>query len=162
MMRILISSVLLFVAGALPVSSQDFAVGAWKSYTNMGDIRGGERIGPFVYGASGAVGIAAVQLAAHFGARVTGVTSTANGELVRSLGAERVIDYTREDFTGSGEKYDIIFDTVGKSPFSGSVRALKETGVYLRTVHLSLSAILGGMWTGLTTGKKVIGGMAQD
>lgn len=129
-------------------------------FLRKGNVRPGQDV--LVYGASGAVGVAAVQLAKHFGGRVTGVTSTANLELVDSLGAERVIDYTREDFTRSGEKYDIIFDTVGESPFSGSVNSLKEDGIYLRSVHLTLSAIMGGIWTGLTTGKKVIGGVAQE
>ena len=83
-----------------------------------------------IYGASGSVGTFAVQLARAFGAEVTGVCSTANLELVRSLGAGRVIDYTREDFTQSGETYDVIFDAVDK--FRGDYRAaLKETGVYL-------------------------------
>jgi NADPH:quinone reductase-like Zn-dependent oxidoreductase len=95
---------------------------------NMASIRPGQQV--LIYGASGSVGTFAVQLAKAFGAKVTGVCSTSNLELVTSLGADRVIDYTREDFTQSGETYDVLFDAVDK--FQGDYRtALKETGVYL-------------------------------
>jgi NADPH:quinone reductase-like Zn-dependent oxidoreductase len=94
----------------------------------MADIQPGQQV--LLYGASGSVGTFAVQLARAFGAEVTGVCSTANLELVKSLGAGRVIDYTREDFTRSGKTYDVIFDAVDR--FQGDYRtALKETGVYL-------------------------------
>jgi NADPH:quinone reductase-like Zn-dependent oxidoreductase len=83
-----------------------------------------------VYGASGSVGTYAVQLAAHFDARVTGVCSTSNLELVKSLGAETVIDYTREDFTGNNQTFDIIFDAVGKAP-SNSKKGLKDEGRFV-------------------------------
>lgn len=127
---------------------------------DKGKIEAGEKI--LVYGASGSVGTAAVQLAKSFGAEVHGVCSTQNVELVQALGADRVFDYKKEDFAQSGEAYDLIFDTVGKSPFSACVKALKPKGRYLRAVHLSLSPLLRGLWVSLTSSKKVIGGVAME
>lgn len=106
-----------------------------------------------VNGASGSVGTAAVQLAKVLGAEVTGVCSTRNLGLVSSLGADAVIDYTREDFTEAVERYDVIFDTVGKSSFARSKRALKPGGIYLTTV-LSPAILWTMAWTRLRGGKR--------
>jgi len=114
-----------------------------------------------VFGASGGVGIYAVQLAKYFGSEVTGVCSTSKIELVKSIGADRVIDYTNEDFTHNGEKYDIIFDTIGKSPFSASVRSLKESGYYLITTH-KLPRFFRILWQNLTSKKKVISPLLKE
>ncbi len=104
-------------------------------FLKAAQVHTGQKI--LIYGASGSVGSYAVQLAKYFGAHVTGVCSTANLETVRSLGADEVIDYTKEELGGSGETYDIFFDTVDKLPVSRGKALLTKTGVYLNVVRSS-------------------------
>lgn len=125
-------------------------------FLKAANIQPGQKV--LIYGAAGSVGTFAVQLAKYFGADVTGVCSTGNVALVKSLGADQVIDYTQEDFTKSGETYDIIFDAVGKTTFAQCQNALKRNGSYLHTVMVLPE--VQGWWYALTTGKKVIGGTA--
>jgi len=119
-------------------------------------VKSGQKV--LVNGASGGVGVYAVQIAHYFGAEVTGVCSTSNIEFVKSLGADRVIDYTREDFRERDEKWDIIFDmVVGKTSFSRSKRSLTHGGFYL-AVAGGLNDMLQMIRTSITGGKKVIFG----
>ncbi len=114
-----------------------------------------------IVGASGSVGTAAVQLARHFGAEVTAVCSGANAELVRSLGAQHVIDYTKDDYTAGGERFDMVFDTVGKSSFSAARRALVPGGRYLLTVG-GLWVPVRSLWSRLFEARQLVFGMSVE
>ncbi len=124
-------------------------------YLRKGNIQSGQKV--LINGAGGSIGTIAIQLAKYFGAEVTGVDSTGKLDMMQSIGADHVIDYTQEDFTKSGETYDVIFDVVGKSSFSGSIRSLEQNGRYL-TANPGLSQMVRGPWTSMTSSKKVIGG----
>jgi NADPH:quinone reductase-like Zn-dependent oxidoreductase len=128
--------------------------GALNALTCMrhADLRKGRRV--LIYGASGAIGTAGVQLAKYLGADVTAVSSTKNLELVRSLGADRVIDYTQEDFTKNGQTYDVIVDAVGKHSFRRCRGSLEPGGIYLPTD--GLGNLVWAFWTSRIGDKKVI------
>jgi len=138
-------------AAAIP-----WGAGCSLYFLRRGSIQKGQRV--LIYGASGSLGTAGIQLAKYFGAEVTGVCSTANLELVKSLGADKVIDYTKEDFTEPGA-YDLIYHTVGKISFSKSLRSLKKRGTYVSA--LSMVPILRRPRAWLSGRKKVVGGIAK-
>jgi NADPH:quinone reductase-like Zn-dependent oxidoreductase len=121
-------------------------------------IQSGQKV--LINGASGGVGTFAVQLAKYYGAEVTGVCSAANLEMVKSLGADAVIDYTQEDFTKSGQIYDVIFDTVGNTSFSGCKDLLEENGVYLST-EVKSQDLFQMLWASIVGSKKIIIGIAN-
>ncbi len=127
---------------------------------DIAKLQPGQKI--LIIGASGGTGVYAVQLAKYYGAEVTGVCSTANLELVRSLGADKVVDYTKGDFTQNGETYDVILDMVpGESAFARYKILLKPKGLYVAGAG-GLKAFAQMAWTSLTGGKKVIAAMAPD
>ncbi|MFC1552905.1 NAD(P)-dependent alcohol dehydrogenase, partial [Candidatus Latescibacterota bacterium] len=125
-------------------------------FLRKADIQNGQKV--LIYGASGSVGTFAVQLAKYYGAKVTGVCSTSSVELVESLGADKVIDYTKEDFTQNGQTYDVIFDAVIKTSFSRCKSSLKQGGFFL-TLDWPL---LQALWTSNVGAKKVIIGIASQ
>jgi len=120
---------------------------------DKGKIQKGNRV--LIIGSSGSVGSAAVQLANYFGAEVTGVCSTSSVDLVKSIGADKVIDYTKEDFTKSGKTYDIIFDLVGKTTFSQCKNSLKQNGKFLQAA-ITLGIFPSVLWTSVFSKKKAM------
>jgi NADPH:quinone reductase-like Zn-dependent oxidoreductase len=135
-------------AAVLPVGGLEAA-----HFLRKGNIQSGQKV--LINGAGGSIGTFAIQIAKHFGADVTGVDSTEKLDMLRSIGADQVIDYTQEDFTRSGETYDVIYDVVGKSSFSRSVKSLKPNGRYLLG-NPGLSQQVRGRRTSMRSGKQVI------
>jgi len=128
-------------------------------FLRKGNIQPGQKI--LINGAGGSIGTYGVQLAKYFGAEVTTVDSEGKLDMLRSIGADHVIDYTQEDFTKNGQTYDVIFDVVGKSPFSGSIRSLKEKGVYL-LANPTPSKMIRGVWVSRNNSKKVVFEMTKQ
>lgn len=123
------------------------------------NIQPGQKV--LVNGASGGIGSAAVQLAKHFGAHVTGVCSTPRVDFVKSIGADKVIDYTKEDFTQNGETYDLILDIMNKSSFARCKDSLTPTGVYL-LASFKMKQVFQMVWTSMTGGRKVICALSEE
>lgn len=128
-------------------------------FLSKGNIQSGQKV--LINGAGGSIGTMAVQLARYFGAEVTGVDRTEKLDMLRSIGADQVIDYTQVDFTQNGETYDVIYDVVGKSPFSRSISSLKQNGRYL-LANAGPSQMVRGTWTSMISSKKVIVGTGSQ
>ena len=137
----------------------DGATTALHFLRGIADVQARQRV--LVVGASGSIGTYATQLAKHLGAHVTGVCSATNVDLVSSLGADEVIDYTTVDFTTRSETYDIIFDTIGKSSFAACNTSLTPAGIFLSTENNAV-LLLQRLWTRIRGGKRVRGGMSFE
>jgi NADPH:quinone reductase-like Zn-dependent oxidoreductase len=140
-------------AAAVPFGGRDAL-----HFLRKGNLQGGQKI--LINGAGGSIGTFAIQLAKYFGAEVTAVDSTEKLDMLSSIGADRVIDYTKEDFARRGEAYDVIFDIVGKSSYSDSLRSLKKNGFYL-LANPPPSQMLRGIMTSIKSGKTVISSAAD-
>ena len=141
-------------AAAVPVGGLEAL-----SILRKAKIQSGDKV--LINGAGGTIGPFAIQLAKYWGAEVTAVDSMKKLDMLRSIGADHVVDYTQENFTKIGETYDVIFDVIGKASYSGCLRSLKENGIYLMS-NPSLIRSIRGRWTSMRTSKKVIGGTATS
>jgi NADPH:quinone reductase-like Zn-dependent oxidoreductase len=146
-------------AAAVPTA----AFTALQGLRDHGQIQPGQKV--LINGASGGVGTFAVQIAKSFGAEVTGVCSTRNVDMARSIGADHVIDYTQEDFSKSGQQYDLIFDVVANRPVSDLKRALSPDGIcvvagFTTTFHMVFQVMFLGSWMSMT-GRQKIGTMGS-
>jgi NADPH:quinone reductase-like Zn-dependent oxidoreductase len=127
-------------------------------FLRQANLRSGQKL--LINGAGGSIGTIAIQLARSYGVNVTAVDSTTKLDMLRSIGADQVVDYTRQDFTKSGETYDAIFDVVGEASFSGCMRSLKENGIYLLG-NPAMSKTVRGRWISMTSNKQVFAGIAS-
>ncbi len=141
-------------AAAIP-----FGATASMHFLRIANIQQGQKV--LIYGASGALGTLAVQLAKNYGAVVTAVCSSSNVELMKSLGADKVIDYTKEDFSKNGKKYDVIFDTVGKSSLRIALRSLNKGG-YLLLASAGIGTMIGGSIKSMFISKKIVSGVIKE
>lgn len=135
-------------AAAVPFGARDAL-----HFLRKGDIRSGQKI--LINGAGGSIGTFGIQLAKYFGAEVTAVDSAAKLDMLRSLGADHVIDFTQQDFTKNGQTYDLIFEVVGKSSVSRGIRSLNQNGTYLMA-NPRLLPMARGAWAAMRSGKKII------
>ncbi len=141
-------------AAAIP-----FGATASMHFLRIANIQKGQKV--LIYGASGALGTMAVQLAKNYGADITAVCSTSNIELMKSLGADEVIDYTKEDFSKNGKKYDVVFDTIGKSSIRKALRSLNKNG-YLLLASAGIGTMIGGAIKSIFISKKIVSGVIKE
>jgi 2-desacetyl-2-hydroxyethyl bacteriochlorophyllide A dehydrogenase len=141
-------------AAAIP-----FGATAAMHFLRLANIKAGQKV--LVYGASGALGTIGVQLARNFGAEVTAVCSSSNFELMKSLGANKVIDYTKEDFSKNTGHYDVVFDTLGKSPLRKTLKSLKVDGLVL-LANAGMGTMISGAVRSIFGKKKIISGVIKE
>ena len=140
-------------------ASIPFGATASMHFLRIANIQQGQKV--LIYGASGALGTMAVQLAKNYGADITAVCSTSNIELMKSLGADHVIDYTQEDFTMNGKKYDVVFDTVGKSSLRRALKSLSDHG-HLLLASAGIGTMIGGSIKSMFINKKIVSGVIKE